>query len=91
MTQARPGRADKQEQEQNSRNHVQVFLIVSVYTDLQLSMVHPMVSTLLADITLDAPKSNSTFESKVKTLNYEDEGIQKEPTTRFSKHGYGNR
>ena len=29
-TQARPGRALKQEQEQNSRNQVQAFLIVSV-------------------------------------------------------------
>ena len=30
-TQARPGRAVKKEQEQNSRNHVQAFLLVSVY------------------------------------------------------------
>ena len=29
-TKARPGRAVKQEQEQNSRNHVQAFLLVSV-------------------------------------------------------------
>ena len=33
-TQAGPGRAVKQEQEQNSRNHVQAFLLVSVqYVD----------------------------------------------------------
>ena len=30
QTQARPGRAVKQEQEQHSRNHVQAFLVVSV-------------------------------------------------------------
>ena len=30
MTQARPGRAVKQEQEQNSRNHLQAFWLFSV-------------------------------------------------------------
>ena len=33
-TQAGPGRAIKQEQEQNSRNHLQAFLLISVYLDI---------------------------------------------------------
>ena len=40
-TQARPGRAVKQEQEQNSRYHVQAFLLVSVGTLPLTHFCHP--------------------------------------------------
>ena len=39
-TQAGPGRAVKQEQEENSRNHIQAFSLISVYTvDVALCIV----------------------------------------------------
>ena len=42
-TQARPGRTVKQEQEQNSRIHIQAFLLVSVEAETTISVARLVV------------------------------------------------